>query len=80
MKESQHATNILAIASRNTATLRWLATQDEETILSIRMLYAGSLGCPLCEVTDELADIQSLEFVWNMFSSRIMTRGKRYIA
>jgi len=63
--------NLLQKALQNNKVIFWLNNQNEETILNIRMLYAGYLQCPLCEITENLLEQEDLDFVWSIFKNQI---------
>lgn len=60
-----------AKALRNASIMKWYHEQSEETQLNIRMLYAGHLNCPLCEITEYLMEPEDLDFIWSLFESQI---------
>lgn len=62
---------LLALASRNAMIINWFDKQTEETKYEIRMLYAGHLGCPFCEITERLLEPEDLDFIWSLFSTQI---------
>lgn len=53
--------------------LCWLAKQDADTHTNLRMFYAIVHDCPMNKAPYKFEDDQSLDFVWQTFSSKIKT-------
>ena len=58
-------------AIRNRAILDWLRLLPRRDRLRLMVRYAQHLTCPVCEITEDFTDAESLEWIWSQHREEI---------